>query len=143
MADKAREYLRGYAAGMEAAQELVRNGGIEALEKEVRLRGSGVNLPLSGRALDKATEGIKAYTIDTVMILSIASMHDAFGFGATRIRRWMEKFNEGVEYLLGTEGGYSTWEDYIQGIREQTGIETGWRYSKDKGKGMYGNGKGM
>lgn len=89
--NKMREYERGREDGLDLALRIVRQGGIEALEKEVRFRNiTGVHTSLAVKDLDKASEQIKAMTLDTFTILSIAVLHDYFGFGQIRCQRYMD-----------------------------------------------------
>lgn len=52
-------------------------------------------------------------TLDTFTILSIAALHDAFGFGQKRCQRYMDKVAEGADLLM---DDLATWPDF-----------TGWR----------------
>ena len=64
--NKMREYERGREDGLDLALRIVRQGGLEALEKEVKFRNiTGVHTSLAVKDLDKASEQIKAMTLDT------------------------------------------------------------------------------
>ena len=118
--NKMREYERGREDGLSLALRITRDGGVEALEKEVRFRNiSGIHTSLATKDLDKASEKIKEMTLDTFTIIGIAALHDAFGFGEKRCQRWMDKVMEGADYLA---NGLATWEDYINEIKEQLNI---------------------
>ena len=55
--NKMREYERGREDGLDLALRIVRQGGIEALEKEVRFRNiTGVHTSLAVKDLGKASE---------------------------------------------------------------------------------------
>ena len=89
--NKMREYERGREDGLDLALRIVRQGGMEALEKEVKFRNiTGVHTSLAVKDLDKASEQIKAMTLDTFTILSVAVLHDYFGFGQIRCQRYMD-----------------------------------------------------
>ena len=118
--NKMREYERGREDGLLLAQKIVKEGGIEALEKEIRFRGcTGIRTSLACKDLDKASEKIKEMTMDTFTIMGIAALHDEFGFGQKRCQKWMDKFAEGANYL---EEGLATWQDYIQSIKEELNL---------------------
>lgn len=73
--NKMREYERGREDGLDLALRIVRQGGMEALEKEVKFRNiTGVHTSLAVKDLDKASEQIKAMTLDTFTILSVAAI---------------------------------------------------------------------
>lgn len=126
--NKMREYELGREDGLDLAYRIVKDGGIEALEKELKFRGiTGIHTSLAAKDLNKASEKIKEMTLDTFTILSIAVLHDAFGFGQTRCQRYMDKMNEGAEYLV---DDLATWDDYIAGIKEQLGMDLEIRWNK-------------
>jgi len=119
--NKMREYECGRADGLSLALRIVREGGIEALEKEIKFRGiTGINTSLAVKDLNKASEKIKEMTLDTFTVLGIAALHDEFGFGRKRILRWKTKMDEGAEYLI---DDLAKWSDYIGKIKEQLGID--------------------
>jgi hypothetical protein len=116
-----REYERGREDGLLLAHKIVKQGGIEALDKEIKFRGcTGIRTSLACKDLDKASEKIKEMTMDTFTIMGIAALHDEFGFGQKRCQKWMDKFAEGANYL---EEGLATWPDYINSIKEQLNLK--------------------
>lgn len=118
--NKMTEYMRGREDGLDLAYRIVKDGGIEALEKEMKWRGvSGIHTPLAKKDLEKATQKIKEMTLDTFTVLGIAALYDEFGFGEKRCQRWMDKLTEGADLLM---DDMATWPDYIQSIKEQIGI---------------------
>lgn len=78
--NKMREYERGREDGLDLARRIVKEGGLEALERECKFRGvTGIHTSLAAKDLDKASQKIKEMTIDTFTILCIAAVHDEFG----------------------------------------------------------------
>lgn len=64
--NKMREYERGREDGLSLGLRIVREGGLEALENEIRFRNiSGIHTSLAAKDLDKASEKIKEMTLDT------------------------------------------------------------------------------
>ena len=125
--NKEAEYSRGRNDGLALALRIVREGGPAELERECRMRGAmGVNTSLARKELDKATEKIKLQIIDAMLIMCVAVLQDEFGFGTKRLQRFKEKFDEGTGYLI---EGYAEWEDYIDSIKDQLGLELGIRYN--------------
>ena len=126
--NKMREYERGREDGLSLGLRIVREGGLEALENEIRFRNiSGIHTSLAAKDLDKASEKIKEMTLDTFTIIGIAALHDAFGFGEKRCHRWMDKVMEGADYLV---DGLATWEDYINSIKERLNLDLQIRWNK-------------
>ena len=126
--NKMREYERGREDGLSLGLRIVREGGLEALENEIRFRNiSGIHTSLAAKDLDKASEKIKEMTLDTFTIIGIAALHDAFGFGEKRCQRWMDKVMAGADYLV---DGLATWEDYINSIKERLNLDLQIRWNK-------------
>ena len=118
--NKMREYERGREDGLLLAQKIAREGGIEALDKEIKFRGcTGIHTSLACKDLDKASQKIKEMTLDTFTVLGIAALHDCFGFGEVRCQRWIDKLAEGADYLV---DDMATWKDYIESIKESIGL---------------------
>lgn len=65
--------------------------------------------------------------IDTVKILSVATLHDEFGFGTQRCDRFIKRFNKKAECIM---DDMASWNDYIKMIKEELGIELGIRANK-------------
>lgn len=120
MSNKWSEYQRGRQDGLSLARDIVKKGGLEALEKEIQFRGkTGINTGIAMKELNKAAQPIKERTLDTFTILGVAALHDCFGFGQTRCQRWIDKIDEGADYLI---DDFATWDDYINEIREQLNL---------------------
>lgn len=119
--NKMREYERGREDGLDLARRIVKEGGLEVLERECKFRGvTGIHTSLAAKDLDKASQKIKEMTIDTFTILCIAAVHDEFGFGEKRCRCLIAKMEEGAEYLM---DDLATWDDYIKEIKAQLNID--------------------
>lgn len=121
MAKKINDYMTGREDGLLMALDIVKKDGIEALEKEIQFRNvTGIRMPLAKKDLDKATIKIKEQLLDTVTVLAVATLHDEFGFGGTRCQRFIKRFNTKAECLA---DDMASWDDYIQMIRKELGIE--------------------
>lgn len=116
-----KDYSAGRMDGLELALKITKQDGIDGLEKEIKFRGqTGIHTALVRKELDKASEKIKAMTLDTFTILTVATLHDEFGFGEKRCRRFIERMNSKAECMV---GDMATWQDYIDTITEEMGIE--------------------
>ena len=106
--------------GMEYALKIAKEQGIEALEKEVRFRNkTGISLRTGIQELNAASEKIKAMTLDTFAILTVACLNDEFDFGQKRCQRYLDRMNEKAECII---GDFATWEDYINTIKDELGL---------------------
>lgn len=119
--NKMREYERGREDGLDLARRIVKQGGIEALEKECRFRGvTGIHTSLARKDLDKASEKIKQLVSECCVIMAIAVLHDEFGFGQKRCQKFMAGMDKTSDYI---DQGLAEWIDYVQAIKEELGIE--------------------
>lgn len=59
-------------------------------------------------------------TLDTMLILSVAVLHDEFGFGQKRCQRFIDRANRIAGSLV---DDMATWDDYRQMVKEEIGIE--------------------
>ena len=118
---KVETFTSGRSAGMLLALQIVKEGGIEALEKEIRFRNvSGINLQVTAKELNKATELIKAQTIKTVVLLAISVLHDRFGFGPKRCKEFFKWFDIRAENII---SDIVTWDDWSRTVKEELGID--------------------
>lgn len=106
---------------MYLALKIVREGGLEALEKEIRFRNiTGIKTSFAMKEIEGATQEIKNNTIDTVTCLAVHTLHDEFGFGKERAARFMERFQEKTSCLIHE---LVFWEDIVE-ENKKMGIET-------------------
>lgn len=112
---------RARREGMAYALDIARKKGIEGLEEDFRIRGiTGIPIGVPQSAIDKVVENIKQQTIDTVNILTAMTLHDEFGFGASRIERFRKRFDFKTECLM---ENYVTWPEMINTLKEEIGLE--------------------
>lgn len=72
---KRNDYITGREDGLLMALEIVKNEGVEALEKEIEFRNiTGIRTALAKKDINRATIKIKEQTVDTVTILSVATL---------------------------------------------------------------------
>ena len=106
--------------GMAQALRIAKEKGVEGLEEELRMRNI-VDLPcaVSNSAMNECIMRIKNNTVDTVTILSAYILHEKFGFGRTRLDRFIHEFNFQAECLM---DDYFTWDDQIEVLRQECGL---------------------
>ena len=107
--------------GMSYALRVAREKGIDGLEEELKFRQAyDVPLKISQTELEHFAETIKQTIMDTVLLMSSYVLRDNFGFGTKRMNRFIWKFNEYTESLV---GGYVKWKDIAEAMAAETGIE--------------------
>lgn len=116
-----KDYQKGRNDGLALALKIVREGGADALEEEIKARGvTGINVNLSQRELEQALTPIKDLTIRTLLAMSVSSLRDEYGFGKERLQRFVDRFMKKTECLM---AGWVTWKDICENIEEETGIQ--------------------
>ena len=116
-----RDYHAGRARGLELALDIVKKDGIEALEKEVQVRGrTGVNSPVSLKDLTVALPPLRRLIQEAYTVLVIETLHTELGFGPKRVNKFMERFYLKQECLV---DGVVEWQDYIDAMYDEMGIQ--------------------
>ena len=83
---------------------------------------NAINLPIaySKQDCDAVVEQIKINVVDTVTIMAAITLRDEFDFGKKRIQQFTDRFNSKTECLL---EDYVTWEDNIQILKDECGLD--------------------
>lgn len=116
-----RDYHAGRARGLELALDIAKKDGIEALEKEVQIRGrTGINSPVSLKDLTVALPPLRRLIQEAYTVLVIETLHTELGFGPKRVNKFMERFYLKQECLV---DGVVEWQDYIDAMYDEMGIQ--------------------
>ena len=116
-----KDYARGRNDGLAMALRIVEEDGIEGLRKEIKFRGvTGIHTALAKKELDQASKQIKEMTLDTMIVLAVATLHDEFDFGQKRCQRFMDRLELKAGCLI---DDLATWTDYIKAIKDEIGLE--------------------
>ena len=127
---KMTDYQAGREDGLLLAEKIVKEGGLESLQEEIRYRGiTKIHTQLAKKEIEKATMQIKLNTLDTVLLLAVSTIRDEFEFGAKRLKRLIERMERKSACLL---EDMATWEDFRKQMEEETGIEINVRESNGK-----------
>lgn len=127
---KMTDYQSGREDGLLLAERIVKEGGLERLQEEIKYRGiTGIHTQLAKKEIEKASEVIKMTTIDTILLLALSTVRDEFGFGEKRMQRLINRMEKKATCLI---GNMATWEDFREMIKEETGIEVNVRQSAGK-----------
>lgn len=116
-----KDYNRGRNDGLAMALRIAEEDGIEGLRKEIKFRGvTGIHTALAKKELDQASKQIKEMTLDTMIVLAVATLHDEFDFGQKRCQRFMDRLELKAGCLI---DDLATWPDYIKAIKDEIGLE--------------------
>lgn len=106
--------------GMAQALRIAKAKGIDGLEADLKMRNiTGLPCAVSRAAMDECIMNIKYNVVDTFTILVAYTLHEKFGFGKTRLNRFIHDFNFQAECL---DEDYCTWEDQIEILRQECGL---------------------
>ena len=128
MAKSDRKLHEARMAGAIWIMKLIEDKGMEEAKKELAVRRAMfIPLEINQAQLEESVEKIKMNTIDTVLIMSCMVLRDEFGFGQKRIKQFFVRFNLKTECIC---DGDVIWDDFIDALREETGIEFSIRENK-------------
>ncbi len=118
---KVNDLMQGHNQGMAMALKIVRDGGIEALEKEIEYRNlTGVSLNITRSELEQATTAIRLRATEVAIVISMITLLDEFCFSKYQARRYKEVFDQQVDRVLNDE---VTLNDYLKRISRDLDIK--------------------
>ena len=82
---------------------------------------NAIDLPVrcSKKDLDAFSNAAKVNILYHVKVLMAVTLHDEFGFGKERLKRFMARFDNKAECLA---GDYTDWDDQVMILAEECGI---------------------
>ena len=100
MAKRDRDY-ENRMAGYISAYNLAKKEGIEALEKDLRMRNLlKVDLKVPGKLLKENFEELSKNLYNNTLTAVAWTLHTTFGFGKERIMKFKKAFDKEVQYTL-------------------------------------------
>ena len=112
--------------GLAYAQRIVKEQGIEALDKEIKMRRAVfIPLEISREKLGEVTSFIEERIMSTMMPTMLFVLHEEFGFGKKRMLQFKDGFLHRCDMLATLDplgGHYETIMDYVKEL-EKYGIE--------------------
>lgn len=107
--------------GMAYALKQIKANGVEAFEKELAMRGRrGLAIPVSQADLMAGSQRIKEMTLDTVLTLAVATLHDEWQFGKKRCKRFADRYSLKAACLA---DNLVSWDDYTQMIKDELDLK--------------------
>lgn len=118
---KVNDLMTGRNEGLVMALKIVREGGIEALEKEIEYRNlTGVSLNIPWKELEVATTKIRLRATEVAIAISLITLLEEFYFSRYQVLKFKEVFDRKVDNILNDE---ATLDDYLNRIHDELGIE--------------------
>ena len=93
----------------------------EELRAEAKRRGAyDIPMNLAPSVEQKFCNQVKSNMLDTVLIMSLATLRDEFDFGKVRLNRFKKRFNEKSE-CIGDD--LASWDDYRKMLLDECGMD--------------------
>lgn len=87
--------------GMVYAYNLVKNGGIEALQLDMKRRNFlRAPMKFTAKQIDEFYQEISAYMYNNMLTTVCYTLHESFGFGSKRMQSFKAAFDRNVQYTL-------------------------------------------
>ena len=116
-------------AGMMYAYKQIKEHGLDYFKKELQNRGAyHIAVAINNADLTAASKAIREQTYDTMLVMSLLTLHDEFDFGTKRLERFMGRFEIKTNALA---TGHLQWEDYTGILRDECGINIHIRYNEE------------
>lgn len=146
MAKRDKEY-EARMQGMLYSVNVVKESGLEALEKDINKRGV-LKAPLAytDKQIDEFWKQLSENLYATMTCVTGMVLHDEFGFGKQRLHKFREEFQKATNASLDLDwlgGHYTTLEDYAVYLNEKydLGLDVAriavCQESHDKGNAKY------
>jgi hypothetical protein len=115
----------GRDQGLAMAARLLREHGMEegvkVIHEEMELRGRmPVQLAVTSQEIVEATKTMKLAMYETFTCMSLMVLHDQFGFGPIRGKRFLERWNYKVQCM---NDKMVNWADMIQAVKDDMLID--------------------
>ncbi len=118
---KINELMNGRNQGLAFALKVVKEGGIEALENEIKSRNlSGVSLNITRKELEDATIKMRMHATEVSIIISMVALLEEFQFSKYQVQKFKATFDNKVNDIL---NDLVSMEEYLKVCKEKYGIE--------------------
>lgn len=112
---KINDRMEGRNQGMAFALEIVREGGVEALEQEVQSRNiSGLSMTMTKKEIEANLDKIKYHSTTMSIAVSLITLLDEFGMGKYQVRKFKETFDKKVDEIIANDGDTTELLDRIE-----------------------------
>lgn len=112
--------------GMVYAHKLVKEGGIEALEKDIKMRNFlKVDIWARKEDVENLEFELSTNLYNSMLSTFLYTLHHTFDFGKTRIKRLKDAFDINVGNIFNIDwvgNNYVRFEDYAKFVNERLGM---------------------
>jgi hypothetical protein len=121
---KMNDLMEGRNQGLALALKIVQEGGPEALEKELQYRNvTGISLNLTRQEIKDASYKAHVRATEVAIAISLVTLLDEFCFSRSQLTRYKAALDAKVYEAANSDRSMEILQEYIDRIREDTGIE--------------------
>ena len=118
---KVNELMDGRNQGLVMALKVIKDGGIKALEEEIKYRNlSGVSLNITKTELEAATYKMKMHATEVAIVISMVALLEEFQFSKYQVQKFKKTFDDKVNAIIDDS---VSMEEYLKVCKEKYGIE--------------------
>ena len=129
-----------FTLGMERALRIVKEDGVEELEKEVHFRNAtGIESRITAKEYSAGLDTVKAVTIDTVTTMALAVLYGEFGFGQQKLEQFMDTFERAT---IDLNDGLVTWPDICDNLERLTNVRVHLKETLERMPGLFDRDEG-
>lgn len=115
------DMMEGRNQGLVLALKIVKQGGVEALEDEIRYRNlTGVSLNVTRNEIRQASENANLRATEVAITFSLITLLDEFCFSKYQIEKFKAAFDSKVMTILSND---ATLEKYLKRIKDELNID--------------------
>ena len=112
--------------GMLYAHKIVKEGGLEALDKEIKMRNFlKVDIWAKKEDVENLEFELSTNLYNSFLSTMMFTLHDTFGFAKVRLERLKEAFDRNVSNIFNLDwlgNNYVRFEDYAKYLNEEFGF---------------------
>ncbi len=121
---KTNDLMEGRNQGLALALRIVREGGVEALEKELQYRNvTGISLNLTHQEIKDASYKAHVRATEVAIAISLVTLLDEYCFSRSQLTRYKAAFDAKVYEAANSDRSMEVLQEYIERIKQDTGIE--------------------
>ena len=118
------DIMEGRNQGMAMALRIVKEGGIEALEKDIEYRNiSGISLNLTQKEVKDASWKAHVRATEVAIAISLVTLLDKFCFSRSQLTKFKAAFDANVYEAANSDKSMEILDRYIKRIKDEVGIE--------------------
>jgi len=116
---KQNDIMYGRNQGLAFALDIVRNGGVEALEKEIRDRGiTGISLNVSSCEIKAASWSASTHATEVAICIALVTLMDEFFFPKSQMQKFKQAFDDNVYKVTSNEDPYVVMQEYVDRVNQ-------------------------